>query len=913
MFRRAQIWLALLTVGSSVFALVTTESHSRVPHLGKHPIAFESLTNQTRPQISFIGRASGYRVTLASKEAIFSSNAHGGKSGKRCDTDAAFSKGVRSLPVSQNSLCARSVSSFTHLSLLGTSSRINPEGRKPLRTYSNYLISNDPKRWTTHVPQFAEVWYPSTYPRIDLVYYGNDGKLEYDFVVAPYANPNRIRFAISTSDSHSRVRVNSAGDLVIPGGDGEILFHKPVLFLGKSCSRAKSNPADGEDDCKILQGGSFRVQYTKESTAIVSFRLPSYDRTQTLIIDPAVSFSTYLGGGFGDGADGMALDSAGSIYLYGDTNSPDFPTTSGAYQKNLSGDVDAFVTKLSPDGSQVLWSTYLGGTSGEYPTKIAVDSSGSVYVTGMTLSADFPVVNAFQSQLKIQDAFVSKLSPDGSKLIYSTYLGGNSQDNAADIVVDEKGQAVVTGSTASLDFPVANAWQPTHAPTDNGAFDGFVTKFSADGTSLIFSTYLGGNTNDEPRGIRLDSADNVYVAGITGEGFPITPNAFQKVCVLQGITCAFVSKLSASGQDLVYSTFLNDSQAFGIAVNAVGNAFVTGRAGADFPVTPGAFQTVPGLPSGDVDAFVTKLDPTGSSLVYSTFLGGNNTDWGWAITVDPSDNAYVTGQTASTNFPLQSPVQSAAMGDPLIFVSELNNTGSALLFSTYWGGSPGFGDQQGNAIAVDGAGNIITAGFATVPDFPVISAIQSQLQGPGDAVVFKVEVTPDFTLAGSPLSVTVSAGQSATYSLTLTPLNAFDQQVSLSCSGAPSGSTCTISPSTLTLDGVNPAPATVTVKTTAQSRDGMASSIPSSTQFLTVFVVTGLFLAGPRVVRVGQRRIAAILIALMLSSGLLVSCGGGGSTGGGGGGGTPPGTYTISVKANGGSLNHDAKFTLVVK
>jgi hypothetical protein len=908
--------LALLMVGSSVFALPPTESRSWVPRRPQHAITFESNTNQRTPHVSFIGRASGYRVSLASKEVSFLSNAR--HCCKTCGADSPFFKGKCLSPTLRRTSCVRlSGSSLTRLWLLRVSSDINPEGRKPLHSYSNYLIGNDPKRWTTHAKQYSEVWYPSIYPGIDLVYYGTDGQLEYDLLVAPHANPAQIRFAVSTSDSHSLPRVNDIGDLVIPEDDGKVLFHKPLLYQGTSCSRDEPNHGGGMSGCRALDGGEFHIERSKNGSAVVSFKIPAYDPSQPLVIDPAVSFSTYLGGGFGDGATGMTLDSAGNIYLYGDTNSPDFPTSSGAYQKNLAGDVDAFVTKLTPDGSRVLWSTYLGGNGDESPTKVAVDTEGNVYVTGTTLSPDFPLANPFQSQLKIQDAFVSKLSPDGSKLVYSTYFGGFSQEYATAITVDEKGQAVITGTTASLDLPVANAWQPAHAPTDNGPFDGFVTKFSADGTSLVFSTYLGGNTNDQPTAIALDPSDNVYVAGFTGAGFPITPNAFQKDCVLPGVSCSFVSKFTASGQDLAYSTFINDSQAYGLAVNVAGNAYVTGIAGADFPVTPGAFQTVIGNPGiFDPDAFVTELNTTGSSPVYSTFLGGNNIDWGWAIALDSSNNTYVTGQTRSTNFPLQSPVQSDISGDPLIFVSELNSTGSALPFSTYWGGSPGFGDQQGNAIAVDSVGDIIVAGFATVPDFPVVNPIQADLNGPGDAVVFKIQFTPDFTVVGSPPSVTVSAGQSATYSLTLTPLNAFDQQISLSCSGAPGGSTCTVSPSSLTLDGVNPAPATVTVKTIARSGNVMALGLTSSGQFLTIFALAGLFLAGPGVVRVGQRRIAAVLIVLMLALGFLVSCGGGSSNGGGGGGGgggTPPGTYTISLKANSGSLNHDAKFTLVVK
>ncbi len=893
--------------------LATPPSKSRTAHQFNYPIAFEGNAGQTRPEVKFISqRLQSYRVFLAPNDAVFafSGTSHGPR-GPQNTRRAGHSK-----------------PDFLRLHLVGANPHADSEGRKTLPSYSNYLIGNDPRKWHTHVPEFGEVLSPAIYPGIDLVYYGNEGQLEYDFIVAPGANPDRIKFSIggSGSGASSRVRLNEHGDLAIPSRDGEVLFHKPLLYQGKSCSREKPNHAADEPGCKALNRGQFRVRHGAKADVLVSFQLPAYDHTLPLVIDPAVSFSTFLGGSYGDGVDGMTLDSAGNIYLFGDSNSPDFPVTSGALQKNLAGDVDAFVTKLSPDGSRIIYSTYLGGSSGEFPKGMAIDSANNVYLTGQTWSSDFPVVNAFQIQSHTYaTGFVSKLSSDGSKLIYSTFLGGSSSDNITAVAVDEKGEAVVVGTTTSLDYPVVNALQPACGGCQHG--DAVITRFSSDGSALLFSTYLGGVAGDAAQGVALDPSDNIYLTGVTGPGpgFPITPNAFLTTCNPNSL-CAFVSKLDASGQNLIYSGLLNDSQGAAIAVNSAANAFVTGSAGAAFPVTPGAFQTVEGGIGfiDDTDAFATELDTTGSSLVYSTFLGGKGYDHGYAIAVDSSNNAYVTGQTDSYNFPLQSPLQSAYMSVPTVFVSELNNTGSALIFSTYWGGgAPGYGDQQGNAIAVDSAGSIIAAGSTTTPDFPVVNPIQSQLQGPGDAFIAKFEFAPDFTFSGTPLSETVPAGQPANYSLTLMPLNGFNQQVSLTCSGAPLGSTCSVSPEKLTLDGTDAGYATVTVATTPRSPNMLGAGLGGTIlkqkgiwNFTLAGIVTlfGLCFAGPSRIRHSKTRIFSALVVLVLGSVFLISCGGGGSNGGGGGGGgTPPGSYTITVAATGGNFNHGAMFTLNVK
>jgi hypothetical protein len=916
--------LLLLTFGTYIFALDNIDLNRYLGPIAptpKHAILFEAIASQAGPDVQFVGHGPGSRLVLKATEAVFSSSASR-TSSETCKADADSTKKSRDSSVLQKASCNYPTAvSLARLRILDTNPSVELQGRKTLGSYSNYLVGNDPKKWRTHVPQFAEVWYPAIYRGIDLVYYGNDDQLEYDFVVAPGANPDRIRFAVSASDPHSPIRVNEAGDLVIPGGAGQITFHKPLLYQGESCVRDKPSHGAGESGCKSLPGGTFRLQRTKESVALVSFQLPAYDRSQTLIIDPAVVFSTYLGGSYGDGVDSLTLDSAGNIYLYGDTSSADFPVTSGAYQTKLAsppdvGSTDAFVTKLSPDGSQIIWSTYLGGSKDETPRGIAIDSANNVYLTGQTTSKDFPVVNAFQPQSHtFSTGFVSKLSSDGSKLIYSTFLGGSSSDYITAVAVDEKNEAVVVGVTNSLDYPLVNPLQSTCPGCQYG--NAVITKFSADGSALLFSTYLGGTSPAQALGVALDRSDNIYLTGNTQTNFPTTPKSFQPTCN-SNIVCVFVSKVDASGQSLVYSGLLDDGWGTAIAVNSAGNAFATGYAGNAFPVTPGAFQTTPGAPSGDIDAFVTEVDATGSSLVYSTFLGGNNNDYAWAIALDSSNNAYITGQTDSINFPLQNPVQTTFYQSvPSVFVSELNSTGSALLFSTYWGGGVnGYGSQQGNAIALDTVGNIIAAGSTLVPDFPVVNPIQSQLLGPGDAIIVKFEVVPDFSFNGTPPSATVSAGQPANYSLTLSPLNGFSQEILLTCSGAPLNSTCSVSPPTVTLDGTHAGSATVTVDTAQQSSSRLESGAGGikrrgtwSLALATPFALLGLCLAGRA--RHSQATVLLFLPLIVLGSAFLASCGGGGS-GGGGGGGTPPGTYTITVQATGGNIDHDVKFALKV-
>ena len=881
--------------------------HSQ-PHTPAHlnfPVVFEANAGQLHPDVKFSSRLSNYRVSLRSDEAVFIPN--GGNQANRIHRSPHGAASAQLHPM--------------RLHMIGSNPDVSPQGKKELPSYSNYLIGNNPQKWRTHVPQFAEVSYDNIYPGIDLIYYSNDGKLEYDLVVSPNADPSQIKFSITGSELSWRAQLNHDGDLVLPGSWGNIVLHKPVLYQGKGCSRSSFESYKDQPGCKEIDGGGFRLQHSAKDGDVVSFRLPPHDHGKSLIIDPTVVFSTFLGGSMGDGVQSLAVDAAGYIYLLGDTNSPDFPVTSGSFQGGLAGDVDAFVTKLSPDGSHILWSTYLGGSLEEFPRGIAVDAANSVYVTGLTYSTDFPLVNPYQTKNLSGAGFVSKLSPDGSSLIYSTFLTGTLNTYAYAIAVDGTGEAVVVGATVATDFPVVNAFQPNHAD-DNGSYDAFLSKFSADGRSLVFSTYLGGDHNDYITGVALDSSTNVYVTGATtSTDFPTTPGSYQPEYIPDPDNSSFISKFSPSGTSLIYSTYLVDCLTYGIAINESGNAFVTGLAAwFAFPVTPGAFQTTNN--GGNYDAFVTELNAGGSSLVYSTYLGGFNADVGFAIALDSASNAYVTGITSSQDFPLQSPLQKVMYpGVPTIFVSELNNFGSALVFSTYWGGGAGgYGFEQGNAMGVDKEGSVIVAGSTEEPDFPVVKPIQAQMNGLGDGFIAKFQFPPDFVLSSKPQSLTIAPGQTANYSILVTPQGGFNKQVSFSCSGAPLGSSCSVSPSVVTLDGVDSVSTTVTVKTTAQL--GNAQGITTNRNLVepAFRIATGVGISGVLFAialcifgTVSRRRIAPALIVLALA--LCISCGGGGGSNGGtngGGGSTPPGTYTITVRASSGSVNHNISLTLIL-
>jgi hypothetical protein len=571
----------------------------------------------------------------------------------------------------------------------------------------NYLTASGHE---TNLPTYGQLIYRNLWPGIDMVFRGKGGKLNYEFHLRPGAHVSDIRLAYA---GPKRVSLSAGGALLLRTPLGTLTDARPRSFQRIAGRRVTL------DSRYALAGNSY------------GFVVGNHDRRRPLVIDPSLAYSTYLnGGGYTFGL-GIAVDSAGAAYVTGSTQPP-FPTTAGAFEPNYNdGYNDAFVTKLDPSGSDLAYSTYLGGSSVDEGIGVVVDSAGAAYVTGRTESADFPTTaGAFDTSyngVNQDDAFVTKLNPAGSGLVYSTYLGGSFDDTGQAIAVDSAGAAYVTGSSASADFPTTAGAFDTSAngpvvPFAGPAGDAFVTKLNAAGSGLAYSTYLGGTGIDEGRGIAVDSAENAYVTGGTAStDYPTTAGAFDTSANGPGGPLAgdaFVTKLNPTGSGLAYSTYLagsDDDVGLGVAVDSAGAAYATGdSASTDYPTTAGAFDTTL---NGNGDAVVTKLDPSGSGLAYSTYLGGSDVDAGEAIAVDSAGAAYVTGYTSSTNYPTTAGAfdTSGSGGCCHAFVTKLDPTGSGLAYSTYLAGS---GFDGGQAIAVDSAGAAYVTGGTCSAVFP---------------------------------------------------------------------------------------------------------------------------------------------------------------------------------------------------
>lgn len=656
------------------------ESYSKIP------LSFAPNHGQAAENVKFTSRGSGYSLALTPTTFILAA------------------------------MHSNTSASIVQATLLGANAAAKVTGVEPLSTKTNYLIGRDPRTWKTNVPNYAKVKYSGVYPGIDAVFYGNQDLLEYDFIVSPRANPGVITLAF---DGIKDLHVDEKGDLILRTDAGEVRQSRPVVY-------------QQIDGARRIVPASYLVKDKKQ----VAFQIANYDKSRPLVIDPTLAFSTYLGGSSNDLGFGIAVDSAGNAYITGGTTSADFPVTPGAFDTVKTGfpEFDVFVTKMNATGTALIYSTYFGGSNREIGNDIALDAAGNAYVTGLTDSPDIPITpGAFRTTIvgsDETDAFAFKLNATGTALDYSTYLGPVL---GTGIVVDSAGNAFITGQ-ANGDYPTTpGAFQTV----TGGSSDCFVTKLNSTGTALIFSTFLGGTGFDSATDIAIDSGGNAYVTGLADAGFPVTPGAFQTI--FNGLPDGFVTKLNSTGTALVYSTYLGGSGtdfSNGIAVNAAGNAYVTGVTGSsNFPTTPGAFQT---LKAAGEDAFVTELSTTGNSLVYSTYLGGDANDVGFDIAVDASGSATLTGQTASTDFPTTADaLQSAfAGGNGDAFITRLNATGADLVFSTYFGGT---NSENGLSLWVDADGSIYFTGTTFSGDFPITpGAFQTTLRGPSDAYVAKI-------------------------------------------------------------------------------------------------------------------------------------------------------------------------------
>ncbi|MFQ5695334.1 MAG: SBBP repeat-containing protein, partial [Terriglobia bacterium] len=739
---------------------------------GKLPLSFEVNQGQTDAQVKFLSRGQGYTLFLTATEAVLALRSPKLEKPKTKLTRVASSASSAPSPsviLSASEGPASASSTVLRMKLVGANPAPRVTGLDPLPGKSNYFLGNDPSKWRTNVTHYARVRYEEVYPGIDLVYYGtNQSKrsgdparpelggrvssagrqLEYDFIVAPGADPGAIRLRFEGAD---KLTLDAEGNLILHVPGGNVALQAPLIYQKISSAR------------ELVKGG-----YVLLTDNQVGFGVYRYDVERSLIIDPILGYSTYLGGGNTDRGVAIAVDAAGNAYVTGPTFSTNFPTTVGAFDTTCGTDGlcdasprgDIFVAKFDPTGSSLVYSTYLGGSGlTEESSGIAVDTSGNAYVTGFTESDDFPItMGVVQSTREgLEDAFVVQLNPAGSALNYATYLGGAGDDEGNAIAVDSLGNAHITGSTLSSNFPITAGALDISCGSDSlcgGGADAFVTKLNAAGSMTLYSTYLGGAGTDEGLGIAVDAAGNAYVTGNTrSTDFP-TANAFQDVCkTVPPGSCrdAFVTKLNGAGNALVYSTYLGGSAdlnetGFAIAVDAVGNAYVAGRTGStDFPTTPGAFQTTNGSSTclaGSLpcfDAFIVKFNAMGDSLVYSTLLGGGDRDEARSIALDAGGNAHVTGLALSTDFPLAASLQ-ADPGDNNFdaVVTQLNVDGTALVLSSYLGGN---GSDAGGGIALDPTGSAYIAGVTTSTDFPTTAGVlQSASAGGFDAFVTKIAV-----------------------------------------------------------------------------------------------------------------------------------------------------------------------------
>jgi hypothetical protein len=891
----------LAAAGTHAPQPVTPATRGRVQaNFAALPLAFEQNKGQTDTQVEYMARGNGYTLFLTANDAVFSLRS--ASSASRMSTiHRGTQLRAKNLPKQSNT--QKDSTAVVRMQLAGGNAlaKASPSGQLPGK--SNYFIGNDPSKWQKDVAHYARVSYQDVYPGVNLAFHGAQRQVEFDFVVAAGANPAPIGFHFTGAQS---LKTDDSGNLVVSSAAGDVLLHKPVAYQEQNGAR---QPVD--------------AQFVLKTNNQVSFELGNYDHNRELVIDPSVSYeySTYLGGSGTDNGYGIAFDSSGNALVTGQTASQNFPGTSGGF----TGTAQAFVSKIAADGSSLIYSTYIGGNGnpGDSGNAIAVDQvTGNAYVAGGTTSTNFPVSpnpGAFQTTLKGSgDGFVLELGSSGT-LIYSTYLGGTGDDEALGIALDSTGNVYAAGSTTSTNFPTTSS--PLQGYLTGSSGSGFLTKLNPSGTALVYSTYVGGSSNgigDSAEAVAVDSSDNAYVTGQTHNStFHTTAGVFQTTCgSCPSESNAFVRVVNPGGTAYVYSTFLGGSgidAGSGIAVDSADNAYVTGTTtSTNFPTTTGTLQ--PAYGGGSSDAFVAKVNPTGSALVYATYLGGAGVNQGLAVAVDGNNNAYVTGTTNSTTFPTASPTQATfGGGDTDAFVSELNASGSALVFSTYLGGS---GDEDANqvfgAIAVDSAGaNIYVTGNTEPPtsppgpnNFPTSTGtVQTSAGGGVDAFVAKYSqpTSASFTLSATALSpATVSPGGSATSTVSVTPDNGFSGTVTLTC--AISGPAGAVHPPTCgAASATTAAPATLAVSTTAAT--ALLQQPPSSRPshlFYAMFLPIGslallsLGSTGPR----RKKFFGFLLLGLMVTGLFLMPACSSGNSGGGGGGGSPgttAGTYTITV------------------
>ena len=830
------------------------------------PLRFEPNLGQADPNVRFMARAPGYGLFLTDDGAVLA---------------------LRS--ASPKRIKPAGIKTWVRMKWLGSAPSPRAAGLDKLASRSNYFIGDNPNLWRTGIPNYGRVAFRNVYPGIDLAYYGNPRQLEYDFRVAPGGNPNRLRFSLMGPSGRLPLHLDARGNLVaeIPGG---LRFMRPMAYQ-EVMRRGR-----------LIRRAVFS-RYVLKGRGRAGILVGPYNRNLPLVIDPVLLYSTYLGGSGADGAtsvavDGsgdafvtggatsvnfptanplqksnagssdvfiaelnpagtslvystyiggsgfdkgtsIAIDSSGNAYVAGYTSSPNFPTTSKAFETSYQGNgkSEAFAMKLGASGASLIYATYLGGTGGDFGQGIAVDSAGDAYVTGSTQSADFPVAKPLQATIGGgSDAFVTELNPAGDALVYSTFLGGSQSDSGQAIAVDSAGEAYVTGFTLSTDFPTQNPLQSS----SGGGSDAFVAKLNSGGSALLYSTYLGGNGEDRGLGIAVDSSGEAYVTGSTQSiNFPVSSGAYQTAP--GGSTDAFVAKLNSTGAQLVYATFLGgaqDDEGNGIALDASGDAYVIGStSSANFPTLNPSQSTLGegACTSTCSNAFVSVLNPQGSGLVYSTYLGGSGPDYGQGVAVDASGNAYVAGVAGSSNFPVVSGAfqgvygSSGTSGNAFVAKISPNNDPSVALNPQ----AIDFGNEGMNATSPPQTVTLINVGsvpltissITTTGDFAQTNTCGGSLQAGGGQCTISVTFTPAAVAAETgDVVITDNAAGSP-------------HQVSLSGTGVTPTPTPAFSPASLTFGSPQP----VAVGTTSAAQAVSLTNTGSAVLNVTKLTVGGAF------------------------------------------------------------------------
>lgn len=597
------------------------------------------------------------------------------------------------------------------LSFVGSNSQVKISGQDESQARFNFFRGNDPEKWVSDAQTYQRILYKELYPNTDLIVEGNTGILKHEYLVKPGGDARDIRLRY---EGIKNLRVNENGELEIGTTSGVLREGKPISYQMIDGQRV-----DVDTDYVIGE----------ENT--VGFEVGEYRKDCDLVIDPWLVYSTFLGGVTFDYAQDIALDEEGNVYVTGHTGSDDFPTTTVTYDGTWNGgNNDVFVTKLNVSGSALIYSTYLGGAGDDRGYGIAVNANGYAYVTGSTSSTDFPTtLDGYDtSHNDLTDVFVTRITVTGNHLFYSTFVGGWGTDEGHAIAVDRSDNAYVTGKTDSANFPATGgAFDQTHG----GGDDVFVLKVNYSGEDLSYCTFMGWTADEEGNGIAVDNANCAYITGkTTSTFFPVTTTTYDSSYNMGGDM--FVSKLNSSGSDLHYSTFIGgSSEDYGkdIAPDSSGNAYVVGTTySTNYPTAGSRYDNTH---NGSRDVVVTKLNAAGTSLLYSTFLGGSGSDWGEGIAIDHLGNAYINGYTFSTNFPTTpgaySDSRSGAAYD--VIVSCLSTASSHLIFSTYLGGEF---DDEGKAIAIDKGRCIYITGHTSSSDFPTTpGAYDRTFQGSG--------------------------------------------------------------------------------------------------------------------------------------------------------------------------------------